>query len=287
MHGSFVIARNSLEMEFGWDWGMVGSITEDTYLAMKLAACGVRFKWVGGNMYEQSPFSCLDFAKQRARWFSGLWLCVYTYTLPLWQRVILGIHLVSWSACPALTFLTWFNLLTIFPRSSVFVYTMSIVFAVPFWSYCLGFVMGVRVENLRHGRVEWILMFLCHMSLIPVYTVMETYGVLRGIFDRSTYSSFHIVQKEGQNVARATQQAQEVLKTGVMCDPLIHSEVRDVITDTSCTIYVRDELVYSSLSNSPESFAEISSESGTDIVLLLYHLDKSFTSMHSFDCRLC
>ncbi len=205
MHGSFVVARNSLEIEFGWDWGMVGSITEDTYLAMKMASQGVRFSWVAGNMYEQSPFSCSDFAKQRARWFSGLWLCVFTPTLPLWQRAYLGTHLVSWTACPILTFLTWLNLLTIFPRSAFFISLMSVVFAVPFWSYCLGFVLGVRACHLKHGWVEWVLLLLCHVSFIPVYTVMETYGVLRGIFDRSTYTQFHVVKKEGQNVAKETQ----------------------------------------------------------------------------------
>jgi hypothetical protein len=205
MHGSFVVARNSLELAFGWDWGLVGSITEDTYLAMKMAAAGVRFSWVAGCMYEQSPFTCLDFAKQRARWFSGLWLCVFTHTLPLWQRFYMGTHLVSWTACPLLTLLTWVNLLSIFPRTSFFITLMSVVFAVPFWSYCLGYILGVRPCSLRHGWLEWTLMFCCHVSLIPVYTVMETWGVLRGILDRSTYTQFHVVKKEGQNVAREAQ----------------------------------------------------------------------------------
>jgi beta-1,4-mannosyltransferase len=230
MHGSFVVARNSLEMEFGWDWGMVGSITEDTYLAMKMASQGVHFKWMAGNMYEQSPFSCLDFAKQRARWFSGLWLCVFTPTLPMWQRAYLGTHLVSWTACPFLTFLTWLNLLTIFPRSTFFISVMSVVFAVPFWSYCLGFVLGVRACHLKHGWVEWVLLLLCHVSLIPVYTIMETYGVLRGVFDRSTYTQFHVVKKEGQNVAKEAQinQATVTSQTNAL------SSQTDGISQSSC-----------------------------------------------------
>jgi len=129
---------------------------------MYLAAMGVRFDWCGGKMYEQSPFTCLDFAKQRARWFSGLWLCgeavksiphvpsvkmvgktkdiltlsqhaVCTKTLPLWQRVFLCTHLVSWSACPMLTLVTWLNLLVMFPRTQAFIYIMSFVFAIPFF----------------------------------------------------------------------------------------------------------------------------------------------------------
>jgi len=196
MHGSFVVCQTSLERDVGWDWGMVGSITEDTYFAMYLAAMGVRIDWCGGKMYEQSPFTCADFAKQRARWFSGLWLCVLTKTLPLWQRAFLGMHLVSWSICPILTFVTWLNLLVVFPRTEAFVYLMSFVFAIPFFSYALGFVLGSSPAQFKHGIVEWGLLLVLHVSLIPVYTIMETWGVARGIFDRSTYTGFHIVQKE-------------------------------------------------------------------------------------------
>jgi len=196
MHGSFVVCQTSLERDVGWDWGMVGSITEDTYFAMYLAAMGVRIDWCGGKMYEQSPFSCADFAKQRARWFSGLWLCVLTKTLPLWQRAFLGMHLVSWSVCPLLTLVTWVNLLVLFPRSETFIYLMSFVFAIPFFSYALGFIIGSSPAQFKHGIVEWILILIVHVSLIPVYTVMETWGVARGILDRSTYTGFHVVQKE-------------------------------------------------------------------------------------------
>jgi amino acid adenylation domain-containing protein len=209
MHGSFVVCQTSLERDVGWDWGMVGSITEDTYFAMYLAALGVRIDWCGGKMYEQSPFSCLDFAKQRARWFSGLWLCVLTKTLPLWQRTFLGIHLVSWSVCPLLTLVTWVNLLVLFPRSEAFIYLMSFVFAIPFFSYALGFILGASPAQFKHGIVEWGLLLIIHVSLIPVYTILETWGVARGILDRSTYTGFHVVQKE-RAVAEAPAVAEAV-----------------------------------------------------------------------------
>lgn len=196
MHGSFVVCQTSLERDVGWDWGMVGSITEDTYFAMYLAAMGVRIDWCGGKMYEQSPFSCSDFAKQRARWFSGLWLCVLNKTLPLWQRAFLGTHLVSRSLCPVFTLVTWINLLVLFPRSQAFIYLMSFVFAIPFFSYVLGFVLGASPAQFKHGIVEWCLLLVLHVSMIPVYTILETWGFARGIFDRSTFSGFHIVQKE-------------------------------------------------------------------------------------------
>ena len=38
MHGSFVVCQNAVEMHFGFDHGMEGSITEDTFFAMLVAS---------------------------------------------------------------------------------------------------------------------------------------------------------------------------------------------------------------------------------------------------------
>ena len=68
MHGSFVVCQNAVEIDFGFDHGVEGSITEDTFFAMHIASHGVKVKWCEGHMFEQSPFNVEDFAKQRCRW---------------------------------------------------------------------------------------------------------------------------------------------------------------------------------------------------------------------------
>jgi hypothetical protein len=57
MHGSFVVCQNAVEIDFGFDHGLEGSITEDTFFAMHIAEHGVKVKWCLGHMYEQSPFN--------------------------------------------------------------------------------------------------------------------------------------------------------------------------------------------------------------------------------------
>lgn len=71
MHGSFVVCQAAVEIDFGFDHGIEGSITEDTFFAMHVAAHGVQVKWCHGLMFEQSPFGVHDFAKQRCRWYAG------------------------------------------------------------------------------------------------------------------------------------------------------------------------------------------------------------------------
>ena len=71
MHGSFVVCQNAVEIDFGFDHGVEGSITEDTFFAMHIASHGVKVKWCEGHMFEQSPFNVEDFAKQRCRWYAS------------------------------------------------------------------------------------------------------------------------------------------------------------------------------------------------------------------------
>jgi hypothetical protein len=40
-------------------------------------------------------FNVDDFAKQRCRWYAGLWLCCKSPNLPCWRRYFLGAHVVS------------------------------------------------------------------------------------------------------------------------------------------------------------------------------------------------
>ena len=144
MHGSFVVCQNAVEIDFGFDHGVEGSITEDTFFAMHIASHGVKVKWCEGHMFEQSPFNVEDFAKQRCRWYApgrasdvaphtrtapqltfrsssllryaGLWLCVKSKNLALWRRVFLGAHVASWALCPLLNIINWMNILLVFSR---------------------------------------------------------------------------------------------------------------------------------------------------------------------------
>eukprot|EP01060_Flectonema_neradi_P026636 TRINITY_DN357_c0_g1_i2.p1 TRINITY_DN357_c0_g1~~TRINITY_DN357_c0_g1_i2.p1 ORF type:complete len:2065 (+),score=347.73 TRINITY_DN357_c0_g1_i2:154-6195(+) len=96
MHGSFVVASQAVEEATTFDHGMAGSVTEDAYFALVARSLGVKFSYIDAYMYEQSPFSILDFAKQRKRWFAGLWLVAKAPSIPLRFRIGLFILEVQW-----------------------------------------------------------------------------------------------------------------------------------------------------------------------------------------------
>lgn len=63
MHGSYVVCSQAVEEDITFDWGIEGSITEDTFFAMKCWEQDIRMAWIDAYMYEQSPFGFMDFVK--------------------------------------------------------------------------------------------------------------------------------------------------------------------------------------------------------------------------------
>ena len=87
MHGSFIAISQAVEELFTYDHGHAGLICEALYFALYVYGHhNVKFGWVDGYMYEQSPFSMLDLAKQRKRWFSGMVLVCFSSAIPKAQR---------------------------------------------------------------------------------------------------------------------------------------------------------------------------------------------------------
>lgn len=70
--GSFVVCKHSVEKFIGFDFGLEGSLAEDAYFACRASNLGFSFDWVDGEMLEGSPFTLVDFMRQRRRWNQGL-----------------------------------------------------------------------------------------------------------------------------------------------------------------------------------------------------------------------
>ncbi|CAK0911715.1 unnamed protein product [Prorocentrum cordatum] len=195
MHGSFVVCSNAVEMDVGFDWGIPGSITEDTFFALKCAEIGVQVIHCGGCMYEQSPFSVQDFAKQRCRWFSGIWLCVKAPNLPLPHRAFLGSHTLAWGASPFVVLASWVNVLCMLHQPAWVNTCIRLLYAFPLGCYVLGFLFTYRPSELRHGVVEYLMLLFLQTSCIPIFAVMEAYGIALALWTKP-FTSFELVQKE-------------------------------------------------------------------------------------------
>jgi egghead protein (zeste-white 4 protein) len=192
MHGSYVVIAQSVEAEVGFDWGLEGSITEDTFFALLCMSRGVGFQWMHSFMYEQSPFSVKDFIKQRQRWFNGLWLCALSPTIPEPDRRWLRIFLWFWT-------LSWINNLTFYAHFAYPTNTplwMGILGGVSFGFnvgvYIVGFLISFKPSRL--GWPKYILYFLLTALGIPVFSSIEAAAALYGLFSPSL--DFYIVQKE-------------------------------------------------------------------------------------------
>ena len=69
--GSFIVCKCGVEEAVSFDHGIEGSITEDSYFAVKAVNQGYTFDWIEGEMLEQSPFSFMDYIRQKRRWDQG------------------------------------------------------------------------------------------------------------------------------------------------------------------------------------------------------------------------
>ncbi len=79
--GSFLVCKHQVETQVTFDHGFEGSITEDTFFAVKAANKGFRFDWIEGEMQEKSPFTFIDFVSQRRRWQQGAYFVALSKNL--------------------------------------------------------------------------------------------------------------------------------------------------------------------------------------------------------------
>lgn len=199
LHGSFILTRNDVEKEVGFDLGPRGSITEDAFWALKQMHRGRRCRWVDGHVSEQSPESVKDFIKQRRRWFIGLILVVLYAKVPLRWRLPLAVSTMMWAFSWVGIGFTVVNLLLgLYIPTWVFL-TASFIFSI----YITLYVIGLKVNLQDHGptRLPTPLLYVLQVVLIPVFSLMESAGVLYGIVKPDM--SFHVVQKRRAGVAIA------------------------------------------------------------------------------------
>jgi len=192
MHGSFVVAQNAVEQLTTFDHGAEGSITEDAYFALVAREMGVRYAWIDTHMYEQSPFTVMDFIKQRRRWFGGLWLCCITPKVSLKYRITLWTMTVAWALQPY-AFLGMVVSWSISSEASAtWRLCSNLVAGFWYWCYFLGFSKTFRLED---GVGRYIVLLLMQLCLLPLFAAMECYAVGWAVWDPPV-DGFHVVQKE-------------------------------------------------------------------------------------------
>ncbi|WP_330294490.1 glycosyltransferase family 2 protein [Streptomyces sp. NBC_00503] len=200
VHGELLLLRASIEATIGWDFGPK-AIVEDAQLALTFCRkYPGRSDWFNGRCYGASPANSRDFIKQRERWAWGLVALCFNRTVPFRYRWFLMLCMVSWVLGPlqhvsTVLLVAWligdFNTS---PVTQSVVVMWSLSFAYVIWTYWEGLRLNALVS--LDGKRRWWEP-LAVLALIPVFSVMEGLGGLRGLikFIKREENKFVVIAK--------------------------------------------------------------------------------------------
>ncbi len=192
LHGSYIVVKNAVEQQIGFDVGPQGSITEDAFWALVAVQSGYRLCWVDGYLEEQSTQTVLDFVRQRRRWFQGLMKVARYAPVKLRWRFNIGFQTTAWALAPLTLLYTMCHLVYGFEVHSWVLLLANLSVASSATIYLIGLRANLdehRITNPAH-RLWW---YLVQLVLWPVFATMETAGALAAIL--RPVNGFHVVRK--------------------------------------------------------------------------------------------
>ena len=195
-HGSFILVRNNVEQNVGFDFGPNGSITEDAFWALVSTENGARSRWVDGYMVEQGTERVIDFIKQRRRWYVGLVKVVRHAPVKVSLRLPLAVFTALWSVSWVAILYTYFDYLLGYKSPELVQAIGNLSFA----SYVVIYTVGLR-HNLMLYQVSLsrkIRLYAMQILFIPAFAALEAAAVLYAIGRPET--GFHVVQKKQTSV---------------------------------------------------------------------------------------
>lgn len=213
--GSYIIAKESVEKDIGFDFGPKGSVAEDVMFALVAWSKGYKFNFVEGEMWEKSPFSLGDYIKQRKRWFVGHMFTLLSPEIPLRCKIGMIPTDLGWLLLVG-------NILNL-PASFMFPIPLPLVLNVTAGSMggliLFMFVFGsIKSFSLRkYGLFKKILIVLATIPIIPLAACLDAAASVYGFYTRNS-GGFHIVKKE---TAPSVQQPVEALEPAVTDEDIV------------------------------------------------------------------
>lgn len=191
--GSYIIAKESVEKDVGFDFGPKGSVAEDVLFALVAWKQGYTFNFVEGEMWEKSPFTLGDYIKQRKRWFTGHVFVLLRPDIPLKCKIGMIPSDLGW-------FLMFGNILNILVS---FVCPIPLPLALNVTAGCMGglgifmFIFGsIKSFSLRkYVFFRKTLIVVGTIPIIPLVMVLDAIASLYGVYTQNSLG-FHIVNKE-------------------------------------------------------------------------------------------
>ena len=192
--GSYIVMRHRVEKSIGFDLGPKGSIAEDCFFALKAWERGYIFEFIQGEMRENSPFTIMDFVRQRRRWFVGQLYTVLSGEIRFHYKLGIILSLICSLLIPVSLSNIALNFL--FPLYK------------PLWMKVLmGYVGGVFTFMYAFGAFKSLasrgwsykyLSFVCLLNSVfvaPMSSLLETLSVYWGLVTLNS-KSFFVVKKD-------------------------------------------------------------------------------------------
>ncbi len=201
LHGSYIIVRNDVEKREGFDFGPQGSITEDAFWAVKNMEHGVRARWCEGYLEEQSTEGAMDFLRQRARWFQGLWMVSFFAPVKLRWRMSILLNTVFWMFAPLAGVYTIAHFFVGYSTPPVVRLLANFTFASFMTLYLTGLKANMDEHPIR-GRLQRTKWTVLQVGLTPVFSFIESAGVVLGVwqlikmpFQKGKAPDFYVIKK--------------------------------------------------------------------------------------------
>ena len=200
LHGELLLVRACVEADIGWDFGP-RAVVEDSQFALHFVRRHPgRSGWFPGRSFGATPASFNDFLRQRERWAWGLLELAADGRIPLRNRILLIHNMIVWSCGP----LQHIGVVVVaggllgefdtFPAVAALLPLWAINISFQVWTYWVGLTLNVRSSGLRRARFRDR---VAVVVLIPVFSLWETAGFLRGLvrFVRHGESAFAVIAK--------------------------------------------------------------------------------------------
>lgn len=206
MHGSFVVCANCVEQKVTFDHGVEGSIAEDAFFGLLARSQDVRFAWIDALMFEQSPFTFMDFIKQRSRWLVGGLRVVGSSQIPFRLRILMKLLTSLWALMPltytALIVSVLFGSNDMEPSAQnqyYYKFLLPLLAALSLWNYVFGFFVTFSARSI--GLFRFTVLLYVQMILSPVFGIMEVVAVCYALWNFAKLSvGFHVVEKDSRVV---------------------------------------------------------------------------------------
>ena len=192
--GSYIVMRHRVEKAIGFDLGPKGSIAEDCFFALKAWSRGYIFEFIQGEMKENSPFTVMDYIRQRRRWFVGQLYTVLSRDIPLPYK--LGIMLSITCSILVPVSLSNIALNILFPvyKPLAMKVLTGFIGGVFTFLYAFGAFKSLSGRGWSYKYLSFICLLNC-VFVAPLASLAESMAVYWGIVTLNA-KSFFVVKKD-------------------------------------------------------------------------------------------